>query len=88
MTAPESVTATLAARGAQAVGEVHELVVGDARLSAVERLEIYANMYFFRIRDVLRDEFPRTAALLGDSAFHDLVVDYLAAIPPEPSLLA
>ena len=87
VTAPESVAATLAARGAQAVGDVHELVVGDARLSAVERLEIYANMYFFRIRDVLRDEFPRTAALLGDSTFHDLVVDYLAAIPPRhPSL--
>jgi hypothetical protein len=87
VTAPESVAATLAARGARAVGDVHELVVGDARLSAMERLEIYANMYFFRIRDVLRDEFPRTAALLGDSTFHDLVVDYLAAIPPRhPSL--
>jgi hypothetical protein len=87
VTAPESVTATLAARGEQATGDVHTLVVGDARLSAVERLEIYANMYFFRIRDVLRDELPRTAALLGDSTFHDLVVDYLAARPPRhPSL--
>jgi len=86
VTAPESVAATLAAGGARA-DDVHELVVGDARLSAVERLEIYANMYFFRIRDVLRDEFRRTASLLGDSAFHDLAVDYLAAVPPRhPSL--
>ncbi len=87
VTAPENVAATLAARGPQAVSEIQELVVGDDRLSAVERLEIYANMYFFRIRDVLRDEFPRTAALLGDSTFHDLIVDYLAALPPRhPSL--
>ena len=33
---------------------VDELVVGDARLSAVERLDIYASMYFVRIHDVLR----------------------------------
>ena len=60
---------------------------GDERLSAVERLDIYANMYFFRIRDVLRDELAKTAALLGDDAFHDLVTDYLVACPPShPSL--
>jgi hypothetical protein len=87
VTAPDSVAATLAARGASAAGDVHELVVGNARLSAVGRLEIYANMYFFRIRDVLRDELPRTATVLGERAFHDLIVDYLAAHPPShPSL--
>ena len=62
-------------------------MAGDARLSAVARLDIYANMYFFRIRDVLRDEYPKTVIQLGDDGFHNLVTDYLAACPPDhPSL--
>jgi hypothetical protein len=87
VTAPESVAATLAARGPGALGEIEAIVVGDEGLSAVERLDIYANMYFFRIRDVLRDEYAKTAARVGDDAFHDLVTDYLVACPPNhPSL--
>ena len=63
------------------------MVAGDARLSAVERLDVYATMYFVRIHDVLRDEYARTAAVLGGEAFHDLVTDYLQACPPaHPSL--
>jgi hypothetical protein len=87
VTAPESVAKTLAARGSEARRELEELVAGDARLSAEARLDIYANMYFFRIRDVLAAEYPRTLALLGESAFHNLVTDYLVARPPaHPSL--
>jgi hypothetical protein len=53
----------------------------------VARLDIYANMYFFRIRDVLRDEYPKTVIQLGDDGFHNLVTDYLVACPPDhPSL--
>ena len=63
------------------------MVVGDARLSAVDRLDVYASMYFVRIHDVLREELARTAAAVGDEAFHDLVTDYLQACPPShPSL--
>jgi hypothetical protein len=44
-------------------------------------------MYFARLRDVLRDEFPRCVAVLGAAAFHELVADYLLACPPShPSL--
>jgi hypothetical protein len=85
VSAPENVATTLAARGGDA--DIDAWVVGDDRLSAIERLDVYANMYFFRIRDVLADELPRTAALVGEAAFHDLVTDYLAACPPcHPSL--
>jgi len=63
------------------------IIVGDARLSATARLDVYANMYFFRILDVLREEFPRVSAVVGDEAFHDLVTDYLLAErPAHPSL--
>ena len=51
-------------------------------LDAVQRLDIYANMYFFRLLDVLRDDYPATPALLGDVSFHNLVTDYLLAHPP------
>jgi hypothetical protein len=61
--------------------------VGDARLPPEARLDIYGEMYFFRIHDVLREEAPRTAAALGEAAFHNLVTDYLRACPPNhPSL--
>ena len=58
-----------------------------AGLSAVERVDIYANMYFYRIRDVLREEFARTVAVIGDDTFHNLITDYLVACrPAHPSL--
>ncbi|HYD48880.1 MAG TPA: DNA-binding domain-containing protein, partial [Terriglobales bacterium] len=57
-------------------------VRGDARLGSVERIDIYANMYFFRLLEVLRQDFPVTAAALGEARFHNLVTDYLLAHPP------
>jgi len=79
--------ATIAARDDGARAAVDAMVVGDATLSAIDRLDVYATMYFVRIHDVLRDEFPRTVGLLGGEAFHGLVTDYLVACPPRhPSL--
>jgi hypothetical protein len=86
VTAREDVAA-VAVRDAAARAAVESMVVGDDRLSAVERLDVYATMYFVRIHDVLRDEYARTAAVLGGEAFHGLVTDYLQACPPaHPSL--
>lgn len=86
VTAREDVAA-IAGRDTAARGAVDAMVVGDERLSAVERLDLYATMYFVRIHDVLRDEYARTIALLGGEAFHALVTDYLQACPPaHPSL--
>lgn len=86
MTAPTGVAPALAARG-MPTAALDAIIVGDGRLSATERLDVYANMYFFRILDVLRAEFPRVVARLGDDAFHDLITDYLLAQrPAHPSL--
>ena len=81
VTAPESVAATLAARG-ETPDALQGFVVGDDRLSGAERLDIYANMYFFRILDVLRDAYPKVVAAVGDAAFHNLITEYLVACPP------
>jgi hypothetical protein len=36
------------------------LVDGDERLSAVERVDIYADAYFYRLLDCLAEDFPAT----------------------------
>jgi hypothetical protein len=81
VTAPEGVEQGLADAGLSE-DDLARMVASDARLSAVDRLNVYANMYFFRIRDVLRDDYPKLVAALGDDGFHNLVVDYLLACPP------
>jgi len=86
VTAPEGVAPGLIARG-QSGRDLEAVIRGDQRMSAVERLDVYANMYFYRILDVLREEYPRVLALVGDAAFHDLVTDYLLVHRPRnPSL--
>ena len=89
ITAPEGVAKTLEAReaggseeGAPGREAVADVFVGDARMPAEERLDAYANMYFFRLRDVLAEDFERTAAVLGEARWHNLVTDYLLAHPP------
>ena len=57
------------------------LLAGDERATAEERLDVYANMYFFRIKAALEEDFPRTAAVLGEARWHNLVTDYLLAHP-------
>jgi len=87
ITAREAVAATLAARPAAARSAVEAAIAGDARLPAVERLDVYAHMYFARIHEVLREQFPSTAGLVGARDFHALVTDYLLACRPNhPSL--
>jgi len=86
VTAPEGVEPGMMARG-QSGRELEAVIRGGQRMSAVERLDIYANMYFYRILDVLREEYPRIVAVVGDAAFHDLVTDYLLIHRPRnPSL--
>ena len=56
-------------------------LVGGGRLGPAERLEIYAGMYRARLVDVLREDFPRVRAILGDDAFVAVACHYLARCP-------
>ena len=40
-------------------------------------------MYFYRILDVLKEDFPATLAVLGADNFHNLVTGYLIEYPPQ-----
>jgi hypothetical protein len=69
-------------------GEVEALINGDRRLSAKERLGIYANAFFFRLLDCIGEHFPVTLTVVGADDFAAIVRGYLRACPPtEPSIL-
>ncbi|MEN8183539.1 MAG: DNA-binding domain-containing protein [Myxococcota bacterium] len=57
------------------------LVPPDERLEPPERLDIYADMYFYRLRDCLAEDFPKVVARVGPVHWHNLVTDYLLAHP-------
>ena len=62
ITAPSGVAEGLAQEKSLAHGGLARVIAGDDRLSAEERVDIYANMYFYRILDVLKEDFPATLA--------------------------
>jgi hypothetical protein len=81
ITAPEGVAPGLAALSPSERSTATALLRNPARLSAVERLDIYADMYFYRIRDCLKEDFVAVCAVTGDAAFHNLITDYLLVHP-------
>jgi hypothetical protein len=90
ITAPEGVRPgldQLVRRGAAAEGDLEAMIAGDERLGAADRLDIYANMYFFRLLDCLKEDYPRLSEAIGPDRFHNLATDYLLACPSaNPSL--
>jgi hypothetical protein len=50
-------------------------------LSSVERLEIYARSYWFRVLDCLYDDYPGVRAILGQRRFMKLATAFLAEFP-------
>jgi hypothetical protein len=68
-------------------GSLASLVCGSDAAPAAERVAVYANAYFARLHDCLREDFGALARALGEAAFHDLVKTYLMMHPPsQPSL--
>ena len=66
-----------------AVRDAAEYIKPNDRLSAGDRLQIYARSYWYRILDVLYDDFPGLRAIVGAKAFHRLARAYLADMPSE-----
>jgi len=87
ITEPSGIEEALAAEGdADGLG-LAGLVRGDRGLAPADRLAVYANAYFVRLHDCLREDFAALACALGPAAFHDLVKTYLMMHPPtRPSL--
>jgi hypothetical protein len=64
-----------------------EVVEPSATLDAAERIQVYADAYFWRLRDVLAEDFPHLATLLGPDRLEELARDYVCRHPStHPSL--
>lgn len=57
------------------------VIAPSATLAPAERLGIYADMYFARLQDCLREDFSRTVELMGDDAWDGFARAFLAAHP-------
>ncbi len=64
-----------------AAGQIEQLVDRSSRRTSIERLEIYANAYYARLLECLRDEYPALAHAVGQEAFDGLAFGYLQAYP-------
>jgi hypothetical protein len=58
-----------------------EFIKANARLTSVERLEIYSRSYWFGVLDSLAEDFPGLRAALGQLAFNRLARAYLIDCP-------
>ncbi|HKA55140.1 MAG TPA: DNA-binding domain-containing protein [Candidatus Binatia bacterium] len=64
-----------------------QMVEGRGKLGPEQRINIYAQMYYARLLEVLREDFPRVAAVVGCERFTAVVRAYLARHPStHPSL--
>ena len=87
LTTPEGVAGALREAGDPEGRTLAGFVVSDARGSAPQRLEIYANAWFQRILGALKDDFGALATQLGDAGTNDLALAYLIAHPPRHASL-
>ena len=89
ITAPSGVAKALPeeANADPGISPVQGWIKGPDEAFAQSRLDIYANMYFYRLLDVLKGDYPKIVALIGEVNFHNLVTDYVLRYPSEnPSL--
>ncbi len=77
-----------AARAAAAGREVEDLILPAATLTARERLGIYADMYYWRLIDVLAEDHRRLRDFLGAAEFGRLARAYLHRHPSRHPNLA
>ncbi len=86
ITHPEGVAEGVAAETAQSLlpidpGNLASMITPSSKLSAAERLAVYANAYYARLIECLGEVYPLTRKALEEEAFADLAVDYLQQHP-------
>lgn len=57
--------------------------VGNEALDARRRMTVYAESYFWRLAEVLREQYRVVAWLLGPARFHDFVTDFVWQRPSQ-----
>ena len=58
-----------------------EFIKPNDRLTSFERIEIYNKQYWFRLLDILWDDYPGLRAVMGDQKFYQMTREYLERYP-------
>jgi hypothetical protein len=93
ITHPDGVEAALSSSEARTEIEVsperiEDVVEPSKRRTSIERLEVYANAYYARLLECLRDEFPALLHAAGEEVFDGLVFGYLQSYPSQSYTLS
>jgi hypothetical protein len=93
ITHPDGVEAGLSSPSARAEIEispdrVEEVIEPSQRRTSIERLEVYANAYYARLLECLRDEFPALLHAAGEEVFDGLAFGYLQSHPSQSYTLS
>jgi Putative DNA-binding domain len=67
---------------------IEQVVDPSKRRTSVERIEVYANAYYARLLECLRDEFPALLHAIGEEVFDGLAFGYLQSYPSTSYTLA
>jgi len=67
--------------GRQMKDLVGQFIKPNERLTSIERLEIYNKQYWYRLLDVMWDDYPGLRAILGLAKFEKLRIVYLDRYP-------
>lgn len=86
ITHPGGVVAGIDSAGAQteihvAAGEVESVIGRSLALGSLDRLAVYANAYYARLIECLREVFPVVCRTMGEEIFDNFAVGYLQKYP-------
>lgn len=60
-----------------------QLICEDEKASRLDRVSVYADAYYLRLKEILSDDFELLRAVVGEAEFHEIVCGYLAKFPSE-----
>ncbi|MCC7420020.1 MAG: putative DNA-binding domain-containing protein [Planctomycetaceae bacterium] len=90
ITHPLGVAAGSQSEGARAhlKDPLESVVSRSQRLSAADRLNVYANAYYARLLECLQSDYPALRRALGDEIFNQFVLEYLQSYPSQSYTLS
>lgn len=78
---PTGIADFLAQADAETVRRFEQTFVETEGFPRVERMEVYADAYYWRLHGVLEEHFPLVVWLAGQARFRNLVTDYVLFAP-------
>ena len=67
--------------GSEAAHDLEQTVLPSNEMSALERISVYADMFFWRFIEIMSGEYPTVEHLLGEERFEQVIRDYVTRHP-------